>query len=520
MEYLINKRDKMKIVDDREMKEVESKSSQIYGIDADLMMEHAASSAYAAIEAEFGNLDGKNMFVLAGKGNNGGDALALSRYLLEAGAFVKVCLVFGQPSSDLAKRHLSILMKLGVECVEYTPNYDLAKDVGNADMVVDGMLGIGFKGQIGSELSKIIETVNAHSKCTIAIDIPTGIDPNTGQISQNCVKADMTITFGFLKKGMLFYPARSYCGKVKVGRIGIPRKILEFVELKGEVTTFEDAQKLLPERPAFSNKGTFGRVLIISGSVNYTGTPTMVALGALRVGSGLVTVVTPSPFNAVVTSTLPEAIAIPLPDENFISLKSIKIIDELIDKSDVIAMGPGVGLSSETGAVIKHILEIWKDKFVVIDADALNLVSKDLDQYQFNEKMIITPHPGEFSRLTHQSIEEITSDPVKHALQFAKMKNVNVLLKGPTTVIAKPTGEYALNITGNSALAKGGTGDMLTGMIAGFMAQGLSPFDAAKLSAYVHGRAAEIYSQNKSEASMLVRDLADLIPEILKSLSQ
>ncbi len=510
----------MKIVDDHEMKEIELKSSQIYGIDAALMMEHAASSAYATIEAELGNIDGKSMLVLAGKGNNGGDALALSRYLLESGAIVKVCLAFGQPSSDLAKRNLSILMKLGVECVEYTPNYDLAKDVKNADMVVDGILGTGFKSQIGSELSKMIETINAHSKYTIAIDIPTGIDTNTGQIFQNCVRADMTITFGFLKKGMLLYPARSYCGKVKIEKIGIPQKIVESIELKGEVTTFEDAKKLLPERPAFSNKGTFGRVLIISGSSNYTGTPAMVALGALKVGAGLVTVVTPSPFNTVVTSTLPEAIAIPLPDEDFISLKSVEIIDELADQSDVIAMGPGLGLSSETGAVVKHILEIWKDKFVVIDADGLNLVSKDLDQYQFNQKMIITPHPGEFSRLTHQSIAEITSDPVKHALQFAKMKNVNVLLKGPTTVIAKPNGEYTLNITGNSALAKGGTGDMLTGMIAGFMAQGLYAFDAAKLSAYVHGRTAEIYSQNKSEASMLVRDLADFIPEVLKSFNQ
>jgi NAD(P)H-hydrate epimerase len=513
------KGDKMKIVNAIEMKKIESKTSEIYGIDGALMMEHAASSSYAAIKEEFGNLGGKNILVFAGKGNNGGDALALARYLLESGSTVKVCLVFGEPSSDLAKKNLSILKKLDVECVEYHENYDLAKDVKNADIVVDGILGTGSKGQIGKELSKIIDIIN-HSKYTISIDLPTGMDADTGHVSQSCVKANMTITFGLMKKGMLLHPARSYCGKVKTEKIGIPEKLVESMELKGEVTTFDDAKKLVPARPAFSNKGTFGRVLVISGSSSYTGTPSMVALGALKVGSGLVTVVTPSPFNTVITSILPEAIAIPLPDTDFISLKSIKIINEIAEKSDVMAIGPGLGTKAESEALVKYILEVWKDKFLVIDADGLNLISKDVDRYQFNPKMILTPHPGEFARLTSQNIAEVISDPVKHALEFSKMRNVNVLLKGPTTVVAKPDGEYALNITGNSALAKGGTGDILTGMIAGFMAQGLCAFDAAKLSAYIHGRAAEVYSQNNSEASMLVRDLADLIPQVLREINQ
>jgi len=509
----------LKIVNDDEMREIESKALD-YGIDGALMMEHAASSSYVAIKEELESLGRKKFLVLAGKGNNGGDALALARYLLESGATVKVCLVLGEPSSDLAKRNLLILTKLGVECVRYAKNYDLAKDIIDADVVVDGILGIGFKGQIEAELSKVIEMVNAHSKYTISIDVPTGIDANTGQISQNCIKADMTITFGFSKTGLLLYPARSYCGKVRVEKIGIPQQFLESIELKGEVTTFEDAKKLVPKRPAFSNKSTFGKVLILSGSSNYTGTPSMVAMGALRVGAGLVIVATPSPFNTVVTSNLPEAIAIPLPDVNFISSKSIDTIDKIAENADVIAIGPGIGTEKATEAVVEHVVNTWKDKYFVIDADGLNLISKAFDRYRFNQKTILTPHPGEFARLTSQSVTEIISDPVKHALELSKMKNVTVLLKGPTTVISKPDGKYAINVTGNSALAKGGTGDILTGMIAGFMAQGLSAFDAAKLSAYVHGKAAEIYSQNKSEASMLVRDLADLIPQVLKSLSQ
>lgn len=508
----------MKIVSAFEMKQIESKVEEDYGIDGFLMMEHAAFSLYLGIEEEFKNLKGKNVLVIVGKGNNGGDAMALARNLFEAGAYVKVVLALGQPSSELAKRNLDILKKLGVECIEYTQN-DAERDMKNADIVVDGILGAGAKSTIGPELSKIIDTININSKFTIAVDLPTGMDADTGLIFQNCVKADITVTFGFIKRGMLLYPARTFCGKVKLAKIGIPDKIMEKLKIDGEVTTFEDAKNLIPQRSAFSNKGNFGQVLIISGSKNYTGTPIMVALGALKVGAGLVISTVISPFNTVITANLPEAISIPLEEkEGFLSLNSADIIDELAQHSDVIAIGPGIGRREKTGELVKHIMKNWKDKPMVIDADAINLISEEPQKYDFGKETILTPHPGEFSKLISKKIEEIILDPVKYALDFSASKNVKVLLKGPTSVITQPDGKYAFNVTGNSALAKGGTGDILTGMIAGFIAQGLSAFDAAKLSAYIHGRAAEIYTQNKSEASMLVRDLADIIPQIMKEL--
>lgn len=510
----------MKIVSVSEMKEIESKVKEDYGIDDFLMMEHAAFSLYLGIEEEFKNLKGKNVLVIVGKGNNGGDALALARNLFEADAHVKIVLALGQPSSELAKKHLDILKKLGIECTEYIQDI-FERDIGNADIVVDGILGTGVKNKIDPELSKIIDAINANSKFTVAVDVPTGMDSDTGLIFNNCVKANMTVTFGFIKKGMLLYPARSFCGRVKLAKIGIPDEIVKKVKINGEVTTFEDAKNLIPQRPAFSSKGNFGKVLIISGSKNYTGTPIMVTLGALKVGAGLAVSAAISPFNAVITCNLPEAISIPLEEkEGFLSINSADTLDELAQSSDVIAIGPGIGRRKKTGELVKHMVEKWKEKPMVIDADAINLISEEPQKYDFGENTILTPHPGEFSRLTSKKIEEIISNPVKHALEFSSSKNVKILLKGPTSVIAQPDGKYALNVTGNSALAKAGTGDILTGMIAGFVAQGLSVFDAARLSAYIHGRTAEIYAQNKSEASMLVKDLADIIPQIIKELEK
>ena len=513
----------MKIVTAGEMKNLESKSFELYGIDGALMMEHAAISLYLAIEEEIGNLSGKKILVIAGKGNNGGDAFSAARTFIEAGANVKVYLALGEPTGELPRKNLSILIKLGMECKNYSKenSKEFVDDLKWSDLVLDGILGTGTNGTISDELGNLIDLVNENSKFTVSIDLPTGLNADGEASSNRCIMADMTVTFGFIKRGMLFYPGRTACGKIKIGKIGIPQKLIDSQFFEGELTTFDDAKMLLPTRPKLSNKGTFGKVLIISGSSQYTGTPVMVSLGALRVGAGLVFATVPAPFNTVITSSLPEAISIPLDEEKgFISTKSIETIDEFAEKASVIAIGPGLGDHDESVEVIKHVLSKFNDKPMIIDADGLTLISKDIEGIKFNDRMIITPHPGEFSRLTSINAGMILSNPVKYAREFARSKNVNVLLKGPTTVIAMPDERYTLNITGNTGLAKGGTGDVLTGMIAGFAAQGMDVFHAAQLSAYIHGRTSELYSKDKSEASMLPRDLVELIPQILYELSQ
>lgn len=511
----------MKIVSKEELRALEIENANRYGIDEWLLQEHAAIALYLAVEDEFGAVNGKNILVISGKGNNGGDALASARNFIESGANVSVLLAFGEPVGK-AQKHFSILKKMGVpiETYDKSKSSTLAKMIKNSDIVIDGILGIGVSNLLSDDLLNLISLINENSKFTVSVDIPSGIEPNTGNILGGCVKADLTVTFGLLKTGMLFYPAREMCGKVKIGKIGIPETLVKEAKLRGELTTFEDAKRLLPKRPQFSHKGTFGKVAIIAGSRRYTGAPVLTAYGALRVGAGLVTVGVPEPFNNIVTSTLPEAISIPLSatQDGFLAVKSRQSIEKLIEESDAIAVGPGLGTNFETAEVVKWIVSNF-NKPLILDADALNLLSKDVDGVVFSNKMAITPHPGEFARLTSKNVSEILSNPVKHALEFSQSKNVNVLLKGATTVVASPDGKYFLNVTGNSGLATGGSGDILTGVIVGFVAQKMDMVNALKLAAYVHGRSAEVYAENNSEASLIPRDLADYIPKILKGLS-
>ncbi len=512
----------MKIVSKEEMKALEIENANRYGVDEWLMMEHAAISLFLAVEDEMENLYGKNVLVVAGKGNNGGDAMASARNFIEAGCNVEVLLALGEPTGKLPKKHLEILKKMGIRVEKYeSSNKEKVKVmIQNADVVLDGILGTGASSLVSDELKMLIDLINEYSKYTVSVDLPSGLESNTGKILGRSIQADMTVTFGLLKSGMLLYPGKEYCGKIKIGRIGLAPALMKEMNLKGELITFNDAKNYLPYRPRQSHKGTFGRVLIISGSRKYTGAPVLVVSGALRVGAGLVTVGVPQPFNTVVTSTMPEAISFPLPatQDGFLAVNARQNIEALMEKADVLAIGPGLGTNFETGEVIKWLISTF-DKPIILDADALNLLSKDIENVTFSQKMAITPHPGEFARLISKDVKEIISNPVKYAVDFAVQKNVHVLLKGATTVIATPDGRYYLNVTGNTGLATGGSGDVLTGMIAGFVAQKVSLENALKLAAYVHGRAAELYAEKNNEASLIPQDLVDNIPKVLKELT-
>ncbi len=511
----------MKIVSKEEMKALEIENATKYGVDEWMMMEHAAMALFLAVEDEVGSLENKRVLILAGKGNNGGDVLASARNFLEAGSQVRVLLVMGEPTSKLARKHLSILQKFGVPIEKYEKAKleKIRTMVKEADIVLDGILGTGASHLVSDDLAEVMEIVNRNSEFTVSADIPSGLESNTGKILSASIIADMTVTFGMVKRGLLFYPARERCGKVKLGKIGLPFELMQELNLKGELVTSEDVKTFLPSRPAFSHKGTFGRVAIIAGSSKYTGAPVLTVSGALRVGAGLVTVGVPAPYNTVVTSALPEAISFPLPatQDGFLAVKARQNIESLLEKVDVLAIGPGLGTNFETAEVVKWLMSTF-DIPIILDADALNLISKDIENLNFSEKMAITPHPGEFSRLVSKNTKEILSNPVRYATDFATQKHVNVLLKGATTVIATPDGRYFLNVTGNSGLATGGSGDVLTGMIAGFIAQGVRVEDALKLAAYVHGRCAEVYAEENDEASFIPQDLVDTIPKVLKEL--
>ena len=385
----------------------------------------------------------------------------------------------------------------------------------SSDVVIDAMLGIGISGEVREPISSIIDMVNQSPARKVCVDVPSGVDSDTGKVLGKAVRCDLTVTFAYPKIGHVLYPGREYTGKLKVASIGIPRVLAD--DLRRAITTEEFARSLVPARKKDSNKGTYGRVGIVGGSVLYSGASVLSALGSMKSGAGLTYVFTPKEVNSVVTSNYPEAISIPLEScGGYLCERSFSDLEKWIDKMDVLAIGPGMALNESTVGFLKKVIVV--EKPIVLDADGLNALSFiGVEALKVRKNpAILTPHPGEFSRLVKRGIGEVLYN-YRLAEDFAKDTGVVLVLKGATTIVTD--GEHTLfNLTGNTGLSKGGSGDVLTGIIASFVAQGLEPFEASILGVYVHGAAAHL---NKTdESGLLPTELAKLVPDVLKSLKK
>ncbi|MEK7396826.1 MAG: NAD(P)H-hydrate dehydratase [Candidatus Poribacteria bacterium] len=511
----------MKIVTAKEMRNIDFQTINEVGIPGVVLMENAGLGVVQAIERDF-PLQTFSIAIFAGKGNNGGDGLVIARYLANKGYRVTTYLL-AEPDKFIgdALINLRIAQNIGLN-IEYILSDEQLNEkkgiISQNNLIIDAIFGTGLNGPVRGFASNVIDYLNSTGIPIVAVDLPSGLDSDTGKVEGSCIKAVMTVTMALPKRGLLLYPGAKFVGKLEIADIGIPQSVIDSQDLSTILIQSSCALKLLPERPRDGHKGLFGRVLVIAGSVGLTGASAMASLSALRVGAGLVTLGTPESLNPIMEVKLTEAMTLPLPETSHqtLSIRAYDKIMQMVNGTDVVAIGPGLSRNPETMELVRKLckgINIPK----VIDADGLNALAEDKNCLsELGKQTVLTPHPGEMARLIGKTISDVQSDRINIAIDFAKEYGVILVLKGVPTVIAEPNGEAYLNTTGNPGMASGGTGDVLTGTIAGFLAQGLDAKNSAILGVYVHGLAGDLASIDKGEAGLIAGDLIDFLPKAIK----
>lgn len=514
----------MKLASPEQMKEIERRAIHEMGIPGVVLMENAAAAVVHEVTKELSALRDKKILVFAGKGNNGGDAFAAARHLYNRGAQVRVFLLAGKGEvSGDAKINLTIAENMGIDIVELLEEQQLESAVmglSAADLVVDGIFGTGLKRDVAGLDRKVIDGINASNKTVISIDIPSGICGETGKVLGAGIKAAKTVTFCLPKTGLVVHPGCEYAGVLAVAGIGIPQKGIDSLGITASVTDRDYVSKHIPVRKQESNKGTYGRVFVVSGSPGMTGAGCLCAGAALRTGAGLVYLGVPSSLAPIFDAAVLEAVAIPLEeDRGYLSRKASDRILEKMRDATVAAVGPGLSVNGDIRHIVKRIVEEG-ERPVILDADALNALADNVSVLKkLKAPCIITPHPGEMARLTGKSVREVQENRLETARSFSAQWGAITVLKGSRTVIAAPTGEVFVNTTGNPGMATGGTGDVLTGMIAGLAAQGVKPLEAAVCGVYLHGLAGDAAAEIKGEHGLIAGDLLDEIACVMKEMT-
>jgi len=509
----------MKVVTAQEMKAIDQFTIKEIGIPGIVLMENAGRGAFNHIKSYFlDHIRRGAIGVLCGKGNNGGDGLVIARYLYEEGYLVKVFL-FGQKSEvkGEASANLKIAERLNlpiIECLDESQWLKAREYLIACNLIIDAMLGTGLKSEVRGLIRNAIDFLNnTFPGFVVAVDIPTGLSSDTGYPLGDAVKADLTITFGLPKIGQIVYPGADYVGILEIVDIGIPPRILADFSLNHLVTN-EDVKHILRPRQKAIHKGQAGHVLVLAGSPGKTGAATLTCLGALRAGTGLVTLGIPKSLNPILEVKLTEAMTLPLPEtkDATFSPKSWEAIESSGLRYNVICLGPGMSTHSAVETLVKKVITADQTP-LVIDADGLNILANNLDILrQKKGEVVITPHPGEMSRLTKVPTETVLKSKLDLTRELAQTYQLIVVLKMAHTLIATPDGEIFINSTGNPAMASGGMGDILTGIIGGFIAQGYSAKEASILGVFLHGLAADLWLKNHSEAGLLASEVADYLP--------
>lgn len=460
---------------------------------------------------------GSLVYIFCGPGNNGGDGFVAARELLEQGYKVVVFLLIEpEKIKGEAKEVFLRLTKTQAEAVK-SFSLESFKRLPKPDLVIDGIFGFNFKNELTGKFKEAVAAINALNVPVLAIDVPSGLITDTGQIGGIAIKAERTVTFTAAKVGLKMYPGASYAGEVVTANLGIKdTTVNEFCTIYEPEAS--DIALLLPERPPDAHKGSCGRVLVLGGSEGLTGAAAMTAQAALKIGSGIVILGLPKSLNDLMEVKLTEVIAWPLPETLKRSLAkeaASQIVSRLPD-FNCLVIGPGLSTNLETAGLVKEVVTANKSTPQVIDADALNCLATNPELFnQINVPTVITPHPGELSRLLKVDIAQIQADRLHWAEEAFKRFQVTVLLKGARTVIRDADKTY-LNPTGNSGLATAGTGDILSGFIGGLVAQGLSVPQAALAGSYLHGLAADLAVKDLTEYCLTATDLLTYLPEAIK----
>lgn len=507
----------LKIVTVEEMVRIE-KAANAAGHTYAQMMEHAGKSVADALLARMPDINGKQVLVLAGTGNNGGDGLVAARWLAEAGAAVAIYLTKARPEDD---PHLAALKELGLLIAngeEDQRSRVLKLQLGRAEILIDAVLGTGFQLPLkgtAREVLKVTKHLGANA-FVMAVDCPSGLDCDTGEFADETLTADLTVTLAAAKPGLFEFPGASLVGELVVGNIGLPPHQEELSAIRREVATPDEVRTLLPDRPLDAHKGTFGRALIVAGSINYPGAATLAAKAAYLAGAGLVTVAVPSPVQMMIAGEIPESTWLPLGDT--LEDSDVDRLSSEWANTQGFLMGPGLGLASKTAGFVRALVQA-KDAGsklppMVVDADGLKLMA-EVDGWDslLPAGTVLTPHPGEMSVLAGISTQEIQANRFKVAIENASRWGHVVILKGAFTIIAHPDGRAALIPIATPALARAGTGDVLAGLLVGYRAQGLPAYEASVLASYIHARAGLAAARKVgTAASVLAGDVSNAVP--------
>lgn len=510
----------MKLVTAQEMKELDTKAQAEYAVPGIVLMDNAAQAAADAVNDALEELDGESAVILCGCGNNGGDGFGAARWLQNYGAKVRVFVV-GTALENIkgdAALELAMLQKTGVEpeLLQSEDDWLVAElAAAKSDVLVDALLGTGFHGELEGDFLRACQLLNDSGKYIVAVDVPTGVNADNGSVAKDAVRADKTITMALTKTGLLLYPGREYCGDIELADIGLPAKMVEECTSKKYRLTEEIVRELLPLRKADAHKGDAGRVVICAGSPGFTGAAALCSDAAVKAGAGLVSLYTPLSSQNVLATKLTEVMVHGLLERmpGILGGGAVGDVTSRANASDVLAIGPGLGTSESTQQVVRDILQKVTVP-VVIDADALTALAGHTEILTaMQAPKVLTPHPGEMARLIGKEISEINSDRINIAAEYAKEWNAIVVLKGAPTVIACPDGTIYVNSTGTSALATGGSGDVLTGIIAGLAGQEISLQEAAVCGVYLHGLAAQL---SGIDIGLAAGEIAALLPQARK----
>lgn len=505
----------------QQMREVDRAAAELGGVPSIVLMENAAIACVRELEKDFTDLKNRRVVIFCGKGNNGGDGFTIARHLFNMGIDVCVQLVCGDEFSGDAEINFEIISRMGVKTENITSADDLELIIKAYDIVIDAIYGTGIHGFVRGMGYDVIEKINAFSKYTLSVDVPSGMDSDTGQVCGICVRADKTVTFAAYKVGMLLFPAADYTGEVTVADISIPKYIIDNRNISINVTDKEFVRKKFPVRDNNSQKGDYGKVLVIAGSEGMTGAAYLSSQSAVISGSGLVTLAVPMTLNAAMEAKTTEVMTLPVESyDGHIAYGAEEKILAAMDKADAVLFGPGLGRSSDIHKLLKVVLE-KSNVPVIIDADGINAAAKDMNILKnCTCSVIFTPHSVEMSRLTGLDTEYIERNRIETARAFAEEYGVTVILKGHHTVVTGQDGIQYINITGNPGLATGGSGDVLAGITASFIARGIEETAACAMAVYIHGLAGDKVMEKVGVDSVTASGVMMNIPDALRQILQ
>lgn len=512
----------MKIVTAKQMQELDRKAIA-GGIPGITLMERAGKGVFEAVLEHFPEAIERSAVVLCGKGNNGGDGFVFARLCHASGIPVRAFLI---GTSDKVTGDARISLERYRESSgrfhEIQSEEDLTAaipEIHRAGVIVDALLGTGLSVPVAGLYRKAVDVINAaRASVVVSVDIPSGVDATSGDVLGEAVRADVTCTFALPKRGLIISPGSGRTGKLVVVDIGIPKELVDAVDVREYLLTEERFAAALPKRNFDAHKGVFGHVLVVAGSPGMTGAATLAGQAAMRSGAGLVTVAVPASLNAILEAKLTEVMTLPLPDDGsgLFEPHALGFLRENLAGKSVLVIGPGLSRHEKTCSAVRAILDGLEIP-AVIDADGLYAIAADPACLQgVKAPVILTPHPGEMARLAGCTTAEVQRTRIECSRNFAQRWNVTVVLKGAFTVVADPGGDVFVNPTGNPGMASGGMGDALTGMIAGLISQGIAPHMAAQLAVFAHGRIGDTLAKERAPIGILAGDVIERIPKELQ----